>query len=138
MSFCAISLIENQEKPSHRVLNKRFQTAHSINTCFSCSQELRHSFNITTLSASAMPAQEEVPEFTKHAIPLAHDLTNLSRVLLQALGYGLGKKKKVYVSFYSLEIQESLFQTQVYVLLFFCKFCSLIYLFILFKKKKIT
>ncbi|VVC89584.1 unnamed protein product [Leptidea sinapis] len=24
--------------------------------------ELRHSFNITTLSAAAMPAQEEVPE----------------------------------------------------------------------------
>lgn len=38
-----------------------------------------------------MPAQEEVPEFTKHAIPLAQDLTNLSRVVLQALAYAIGK-----------------------------------------------
>ncbi|KAH9642409.1 hypothetical protein HF086_007541, partial [Spodoptera exigua] len=53
-------------------------------------KELRHSFNITTLSASSMPAQEEVPEFTKHAIPLAQDLTNLSRVVLQALAYAIG------------------------------------------------
>ncbi|XP_026484570.1 uncharacterized protein LOC113392378 [Vanessa tameamea] len=53
-------------------------------------KELRHSFNITTLSAAAMPAQEEVPEFLKHTIPLAQDLTNLSRVLLQALAYAFG------------------------------------------------
>ncbi|XP_045761716.1 2-oxoglutarate-Fe(II) type oxidoreductase ppzD [Maniola jurtina] len=53
-------------------------------------KELRHSFNITTLSAASMPAQEEVPEFTQHAVPLAHDLTNLSRVLLQALAYAFG------------------------------------------------
>ncbi|XP_063546071.1 uncharacterized protein LOC134753966 [Cydia strobilella] len=51
--------------------------------------ELRHLFNITTLSASSMPAQE-IPEFTKHAVPLAQDLTNLSRVLLQALAYAFG------------------------------------------------
>lgn len=38
-----------------------------------------------------MPAQEEVPEFTQHAFPLAQDLTNLSRVLLQALAYAFGK-----------------------------------------------
>lgn len=46
-----------------------------------------------------MPAQEEVPEFTKHAFPLAHDLTNLSRVLLQALAYALGnvKSKEYYI-----------------------------------------
>lgn len=37
-----------------------------------------------------MPAQEEVPEFTKHAVPLAQDLTNLSRVVLQALAYAMG------------------------------------------------
>lgn len=54
-------------------------------------QELRHSFNITTLSPSSMPAQEECPEFTQHAFPLAQDLTNLSRVLLQALAYAFGK-----------------------------------------------
>ncbi|XP_049886927.1 uncharacterized protein LOC126381481 [Pectinophora gossypiella] len=53
-------------------------------------KELRHLFNITTLSAAAMPADEEVPEFTKHAVPLAHDLTNLSRMLLQALAYAFG------------------------------------------------
>ncbi|NP_001164469.1 flavone synthase I [Bombyx mori] len=52
--------------------------------------ELRHSFNITTLNAASMPAQEEVPEFTKHAVPLAQDLTKLSRALLQALAYALG------------------------------------------------
>lgn len=52
-------------------------------------QELRHSFNITTLAATAMPAQD-VPEFGQHAVPLAHDLTNLSRVLLQALAYAFG------------------------------------------------
>lgn len=38
-----------------------------------------------------MPAEEEVPEFTKHAVPLASDLTNLSRVLLQALAYAFGE-----------------------------------------------
>lgn len=53
-------------------------------------QELRHTFNITSLSAASMPADEEVPEFCQHTVPLAHDLTNLSRVLLQALAYGLG------------------------------------------------
>ncbi|KAL4706819.1 hypothetical protein ACJJTC_010053 [Scirpophaga incertulas] len=53
-------------------------------------KELRHSFNITTLSAATMPAEEEVPQFVNHAIPLARDLTNLSRVLLQALAYALG------------------------------------------------
>ncbi|CAB3262193.1 unnamed protein product [Arctia plantaginis] len=53
-------------------------------------KELRHSFNITSLSAASMPAQEEVPEFTQHAIPLAQDLTNLSRVVLQALAYAVG------------------------------------------------
>ncbi|XP_045510514.1 2-oxoglutarate-dependent dioxygenase htyE-like [Colias croceus] len=53
-------------------------------------KELRHSFNITTLSAASMPAQEEVPEFTTHTVPLAHDLTNLSRVLLQALASVFG------------------------------------------------
>lgn len=52
-------------------------------------QELRHSFNITNLSASAFPAQE-VPLLSQHAVPLAHDLTNLSRVLLQALAHALG------------------------------------------------
>lgn len=54
-------------------------------------QELRHSYNITNLSAAAFPAQEEVPEFPEHAVPLAHDLTTLCRVLLQALAYGLGQ-----------------------------------------------
>ncbi|XP_026764759.1 uncharacterized protein LOC113523090 [Galleria mellonella] len=53
-------------------------------------KELRHCYNITTLSPAAMPAQEEVPEFTQHAFPLAHDLTNLSKVLLQALAYAFG------------------------------------------------
>lgn len=53
-------------------------------------KELRHSFNITTLAAATMPAQEDVPEFTKHAVPLAQDLTNLSRVVLQALAYAMG------------------------------------------------
>ncbi|CAD0195610.1 unnamed protein product [Chrysodeixis includens] len=53
-------------------------------------KELRHLFNITSLSAASMPAQEEVPEFTKHAVPLAQDLTNLSRVILQALAYAMG------------------------------------------------
>ncbi|RVE43518.1 hypothetical protein evm_011852 [Chilo suppressalis] len=56
----------------------------------STKKELRHSFNITTLSAAAMPAEEEVPQFINHAEPLAKDLTNLSRVLLQALAYALG------------------------------------------------
>lgn len=55
----------------------------------SATKELRHSFNITTLAATAMPALE-VPEFNQHAVPLAHDLTNLSRVLLQALAYAFG------------------------------------------------
>ncbi|XP_013166853.1 PREDICTED: UPF0676 protein C1494.01-like [Papilio xuthus] len=53
-------------------------------------QELRHSYNITSLSAAAFPAQEDVPQFPQHAVPLAHDLTNLSRVLLQALAYAFG------------------------------------------------
>ncbi|KAG7304049.1 hypothetical protein JYU34_010975 [Plutella xylostella] len=53
-------------------------------------KELRHSFNITSLSAAAFPAQEEVPEFPQHAVPLAQEFTNLSRVLLQALAYALG------------------------------------------------
>ncbi|CAK1599580.1 unnamed protein product [Parnassius mnemosyne] len=56
----------------------------------STKKELRHLYNITTLSAAAFPAQEDVPEFSQHAVPLAHDLTNLSRVLLQALAYALG------------------------------------------------
>ncbi|CAG9783149.1 unnamed protein product [Diatraea saccharalis] len=55
----------------------------------STKKELRHTFNITTLTAAAMPAEEEVPQFINHAVPLARDLTNLSRVLLQALAYAL-------------------------------------------------
>ncbi|GBP41747.1 2-oxoglutarate-dependent dioxygenase htyE [Eumeta japonica] len=54
-------------------------------------KELRHSFNITQLSAGALPGADEVPEFEQHAVPLAHDLTNLSRVLLQALAFALEK-----------------------------------------------
>ncbi|XP_063831761.1 uncharacterized protein LOC135080966 [Ostrinia nubilalis] len=53
-------------------------------------KELRHAFNITSLTAAAMPAEEEVPEFCSHTVPLARDLTNLSRVLLQALAYAFG------------------------------------------------
>ncbi|CAG9575645.1 unnamed protein product [Danaus chrysippus] len=69
-------------------------------------KELRHSFNITTLSAAAMPAQEEVPEFTQHAVPLAHDLTNLSRVLLQALGYAFGLPPSTLLSCHSHMLQS--------------------------------
>ncbi|XP_041974386.1 2-oxoglutarate-dependent dioxygenase htyE [Aricia agestis] len=53
-------------------------------------KELRHSFNITTLSAAAMPAEAEVPEFCQHLLPLAQDMTNLARMLLQALAYAFG------------------------------------------------
>ncbi|XP_013183429.2 uncharacterized protein LOC106129419 [Amyelois transitella] len=64
-------------------------------------KELRHCYNITTLSPAAMPAQEEVPEFPQHAFPLAHDLTNLSRVLLQALAYALGLPPSVMLACHS-------------------------------------
>ncbi|KAI5642472.1 2OG-Fe(II) oxygenase superfamily domain-containing protein [Phthorimaea operculella] len=56
-------------------------------------KELRHSFNITMLNEAAMPAQEEVPKFTEHAIPLAHDFSNLSRMLLQALAYAFAPEE---------------------------------------------
>lgn len=69
-------------------------------------KELRHSFSITTLSAAAMPAQEEVPEFTQHAVPLAQDLTNLSRVLLQALAYGLGVPPAMFLECHSGMLQS--------------------------------
>ncbi|KAG6462103.1 hypothetical protein O3G_MSEX013058 [Manduca sexta] len=72
----------------------------------STKKELRHSFNITTLSAATMPAQEEVPEFAKHAVPLAHDLTNLSRVLLQALAYALGVPPAAFLACHSGMMQS--------------------------------
>lgn len=57
-----------------------------------------------------MPAQEEVPDFPSHTVPLAHDLTNLSRVLLQALASVFGNfhivRKKS--NFIGLEIEQSI------------------------------
>ncbi|CAH4017184.1 UPF0676 protein C1494.01-like [Pieris brassicae] len=69
-------------------------------------KELRHSFNITTLSAAAMPAQEEVPDFPSHTFPLAHDLTNLSRVLLQALASVFGLPPSALLASHSGMLQS--------------------------------
>lgn len=52
--------------------------------------ELRHAFNICTLSAATLPEQP-LPGFHEHIAELADDFKHLSALLLQAIAIGLGK-----------------------------------------------
>lgn len=52
--------------------------------------ELRHAFNICTLSAATLPEQP-LPGFKEHIAELANDFKHLSALLLQAIAIGLGK-----------------------------------------------
>ncbi|KAJ2946541.1 hypothetical protein O0L34_g12596 [Tuta absoluta] len=88
-NFCALPT-ECKDHYLRNPVNNHGYVKPGMETFDVTKKELRHSFNITTLSAAAMPAQEEVPEFPQHAIPLAQDFSNLSRMLLQALAYAFG------------------------------------------------
>lgn len=52
------------------------------------SDELRHAFNICTLSGASLP---EEPLFKDHIADLAKDFKNLSSLLLQALAVAMGE-----------------------------------------------
>lgn len=51
--------------------------------------ELRHAFNICTLSAAANLPEEPLPGFREHVAELASEFKSLTTVLLQALAIGL-------------------------------------------------
>lgn len=51
--------------------------------------ELRHAFNICTLSAAILPEQP-LPGFREHISELASDFKHLSALLLQAIAVALG------------------------------------------------
>lgn len=61
---------------------------------FGKTEELRHAFNICTLSGASLP-EEPLPGFKDLMADLARDFKNLASLLLQALSVALGEYGRV-------------------------------------------